>query len=134
MFTVKCGYESMRLDDVKELLDQTYWAKGRDEKIIKASLENALCFGAFLTESGRQIGLTRVITDYATAFYLSDVIVHEDYRGMGVGKAIIDAVMSDPRLVSLRGILATRDAAGFYRKYGFEFRDGVYMDRRLPQA
>ena len=128
MFTVKCGYENMVLGDVKALLDQTYWAAGRSDELIRASLKNALCFGVFL-DDGRQIAVGRVITDLATAFYLSDIVVDQEYRGMGAGKALMDAIMAYPGLSGLKGMLTTRDAAGFYRKYGFEYREGAYMDR-----
>lgn len=99
-FTVKRGYENMDLNGVKALLGQTYWADARTDEVIEASLKNALCFGVF-TEDGRQVGLARVITDYATAFYLSDVIVDEKFRGMGAGKAIMDAVAAYPGFSSM---------------------------------
>ena len=61
----------------------------------------------------------RAITDRATFAYLADVIILPDYRGHGLGKWLIETVMSHPDLQGLRRwTLATRDAHELYRKYG----------------
>lgn len=36
----------------------------------KKSIDHSLCYGAFLKESGKQIGFSRVITDYDNLLYL----------------------------------------------------------------
>ena len=72
-------------------------------------------------EGQRQIGLARVVSDYAIFAYLCDVFIHEEYRGRGLGKWLIETVLSHPDLKGLRRwTLATRDAHGLYRQYGFE--------------
>ena len=61
-----------------------------------------------------------MVTDYATFAYLCDVYVLEAYQGKGLGKWLISVVMSHPDLQDLRRwSLATRDAHGLYRQYGF---------------
>ena len=129
IYFVKSGREDMQIQDIKALLEQTYWANMRDIETIKKSINNSLCYGAFLKESDKQIGFSRVITDYATTYYICDVIVDEHYRGMGIGKALLDAIHDNEEISSLRGILATRDAHEFYRKYGFQDGGNIYMGR-----
>ena len=82
-----------------------------------------------LRGSGEQIGFARVITDCATTFYLCDVTVDERYRGMGVGKALTERAVNDPRLSGLRGILATGDAHGLYERFGFRLNAEKFMER-----
>jgi GNAT superfamily N-acetyltransferase len=66
------------------------------------------------------VGLARVITDSATYAYLCDVYVLEDHRGKGLGKWLVECVMAHPVLQGLRRFsLATRDAHGLYRQFGF---------------
>lgn len=68
----------------------------------------------------RQIGLARVVSDFAIFAYLCDVFIHEDYRGQGIGKWLMATVLSHPDLQGMRRwTLATRDAHGLYRQFGF---------------
>ena len=111
----------------KDLLGQTYWADTRDIETIRKSIDNSLCYGAFLKENGKQIGFSRVITDFSTTYYICDVIVDEKYRGMGIGRALLDTIHDNKEVSTLRGVLATRDAHEFYRKYGFQDGGNIYM-------
>jgi ribosomal protein S18 acetylase RimI-like enzyme len=128
-YYVKIGKENMHLSAVESLLGQTYWADERSIKTIEKSMENSICYGVFLCENDQQVGFARVITDYATSYYICDVIVDANYRGMGIGKKIIETILSDEEISCLRGILATRDAHELYRRYGFEEGGTMFMGR-----
>ena len=71
-----------------------------------------------------------MITDYATTFYLADVIIDESHRGDGLGKTLVSYILARPKYAGLRGILVTKDAHGLYEKYGFERQDGRFMSSR----
>jgi len=113
--------EKSRLDvaALHEYLSKTaYWALGRSYEAVVKSIEHSLCFGIY-TGDGRQVGFARVVTDYATFAWLCDVFVLENYRGKGLGKWLVEAVVSHPNLQGLKRILlATRDAHELYRRYG----------------
>lgn len=104
---------------IHEFLSQrAYWAIGRPLETVLRSLQNSLCFGVY--HNDRQIGLARVITDYATYAYLCDVYILEEYRGNGLGIWLIDSVLKHPGLQNLRKFsLTTRDAQELYRRFGF---------------
>jgi GNAT superfamily N-acetyltransferase len=103
---------------VHEFLTNSYWATRIPREVVDRSIDNALCFGLY--EGERQIGFARVISDFATFAYLSDVFVLDPYRGRGLGKWLMEAVFAHPDLQSLRRwMLATRDAHGLYRQFGF---------------
>jgi len=129
MFYVSTDRTKFTPEAVQILLKQTYWAKDRDIETIRASMENSLCFGVFLSEDDTLIGFARAITDYATTFYLADVIIHEKYRGIGAGKALIDSVVNNELVGHLRGHLITKDAHGLYEKYGFVSVHNKYMGK-----
>lgn len=116
---IEKGKGLMKIEDVKRLLEQTYWAKERSIELIEKSMDNSICFGIFEDESNKQIGFARVITDYVTTYCLCDVIVDSEYRGQGLGKMLMEAIHSDKEISDLRGILLTKDAHGLYAKYGF---------------
>ena len=112
-----------------ELLHTTYWAENRDPEVIRKSIENSIVFGVYNEDS--LIGMARVISDFATTFYIADVIIDEKYRGKGLGKKLISTIMSDERFSSLFGILVTRDAHGLYEHFGFKRDTERAMTRRL---
>ena len=114
-----------------ELLHTSYWAETRDPEVIRKSIENSIVFGVYSTTTDSLIGMARVITDFATTFYLADVIIDEKYRGKGIGKKLISTIISDKRFSSLLGILVTRDAHGLYEHFGFARDCERAMTRRV---
>lgn len=124
------GAENMRLDDVVRLLRTTYWANQRPVEKIEASLRHSVCYGVWLEAEKKLAGFARVITDYATTYYLCDVIIDEAYRGKGLGKALIGHIESRPEYEGLRGLLLTRDAHGLYAKFGYEAVNGRAMAKK----
>ena len=117
-FIISTGNEKMDVDLIHSFLNRTYWAEGISKEIIRRSIEGSLCFGVF--ENDKQIGFARMITDKATFAYLADVFIIEEYRGRGLSKWLMEVIMSHPDLQGLRRmILATKDAHGLYKQFGF---------------
>lgn len=131
-YEVKTGLEQMDLGKIIPWLQGTYWACTRSTETIQKSLEHSLCFGVFEKESGVQVAFARVITDYATAYYLCDVVVEERLRGQGIGSILLRAIREDERLKPMRGILATRDAQTFYRHFGYVSGGDMFMQTPVP--
>ena len=126
-YTVKTGFENMDLSWVVKNLQATYWADDRSAETIEKSMKNSQCFGVF--DGEKQLAFCRVITDYATTYYFCDAIVDPSCRKSGIGSIMLNAVVNDPVLKDLRGILGTKDAHGFYSHFGFEKNDRLFMQR-----
>jgi GNAT superfamily N-acetyltransferase len=106
------------IDLVHGFLSTSYWAAGRPRAVVERSIANSLCFGAY--RDTRQIAFARVVSDRAVFAYLADVFVVEEYRGRGVGKALIRAIVEHPELSGLKVfLLRTRDAHRLYVPFGF---------------
>ena len=104
---------------IHEFLRSSYWAQGIPRAVVEKSIQNSLCFGAFL--DGRQVGFARVITDLATLAYVADVFVVPEHRGRGISKLLIRAILDHPELQGLRRfLLATRDGHKLYAQFGFQ--------------
>jgi N-acetylglutamate synthase-like GNAT family acetyltransferase len=117
-FVISTEEEKMDVDLIHSFLTRTYWAEGISKEIIGRSIEGSLCFGVF--ENSKQVGFARMITDKATFAYLADVFIIEEYRGRGLSKWLMEVIMSHPDLQGLRRmILATKDAHGLYKQFGF---------------
>ena len=114
------GPDKMKLEDIVRLLRMTYWADKRPIEIIEKSVRNSSCYGLYLEDADKLAGFARVISDYATAYYLCDVIIDTEYQHQGLGTALVSYINSLPEFSGLRGFLITRNAHGLYRKFGFE--------------
>ena len=125
------GRENMDLQDIIRLLKSTYWADRRSEEQIGRSVLNSSCYGVYLEEEEKLVGFARVISDYATTYYLCDVVIDQDYRSKGLGTALVSYIESLPLYRGLRGVLITRDAHSLYRKLGYEVLDGLVMVKNL---
>jgi GNAT superfamily N-acetyltransferase len=126
--------EPARLDPVAihAYLTRSYWSPGIPLGTVKLALQNSISVGAY-TADGEQVGLVRIITDFATYAYLCDVYVLEEHRCHGLARAMMTLTMELPCLQGLRSWnLRTRDAHPLYARFGFKVIDnpGGYMIHR----
>ena len=113
--------DAARLDTlaIHGYLRRSYWSEGIPFEIVDRAVKASLCIGAY-DASGKQVGLVRLISDYATFCFVCDVYVLEPHRGRGLSKAMMAMAMQHPNLQGLRRwILGTLDAHGLYRQFGF---------------
>lgn len=114
--------DPVRLDlrVIHGFLSRSYWAQGIPAERVEQAVRGSLCIGAY-DEAGAQVGLVRLVSDYATFCYVCDVFVLEEHRGRGLSKALMARAVGHPRLQGLRRwYLVTRDAHALYARFGFE--------------
>ena len=110
------------LDAVHGMLSRAYWSLGIPRDTVAKALAGSMAFGIYDTRRAApaQIGIARIITDKATFAYLCDVFIHEDHRGNGLAKWLMEVILEHPELRGLRRIcLLTSDAQALYTRYGF---------------
>ena len=108
------------------LSTDTYWASGIELDTVTKAFEHSMCFGVMQekestsTEPSEMVAFGRLVTDYTTFGYLSDVYVYPDHRGQGVGKFMIQSITQDEAVQGMRRLmLGTLDAHGLYQQAGF---------------
>ncbi|CAI4211286.1 unnamed protein product [Parascedosporium putredinis] len=115
--------------------DDFYWAKALPAPAMVEMLHNSLCFGLYqsplqptdaestkLGDDKKLIGFARLVTDFTTFSYLTDVWVHREYQGQGLGSWLVtciqEVVQTMPHL--RRNVLFTADwdrSVPFYEKW-----------------
>jgi len=120
--------DGLFVSDDKSLLDigriaqwlaASYWANERDRATIERSIEHSYVVGVY-TQADEQIALARATTDFASFAWIGDVVVHDQWRGKGVGTWLMQTLVDELRRRGVpRFVLGTRDAHGVYAKIGF---------------
>ena len=133
-YTITTDKNKMDISAIHDFLsNHSGWSDNIPIEKVQIAIDNSLNFGLF--HQGNQIGFARVISDFATIAYLGDIYVLDKYRGQGLSKKLMDAVMNHPNLQGLRRwILLTSTADWLYEKYGFTKlpKPEIYMELYNP--
>ncbi len=131
--------DGIELDDAKERIDrdevhrfiseESYWAAGRARETQDNLIDEAARVVG-LYDGDRQIGFCRAASDGTSFVYLADVYVLDDYRGRGLGEALVRAMVEEGPLAHLRWMLHTTDMHPLYRKVGFGEPGVKLMERQ----
>lgn len=134
-FLISTDKSRLDIDLIHSFLTNSYWAPGRTIESVRISIENSICLGVYDTETNKQVGFARIVTDVTVFAYIADVFIIEDYRRRGLSKFLMKAVMDHPALQSLeKWVLATRDAHELYKQFGFlplPFPDRFMMKKNI---
>jgi N-acetylglutamate synthase-like GNAT family acetyltransferase len=117
-FTISTNPVLLNIDTIHEFVTQSYWARGIPKELVIKSINHSFCFGMYDQE--KQIGFARLITDFTTEAEICEVFIIEPYRGRGLGKWLMECVITCPCLKGIRTLsLGTADTHDFYKKFGF---------------
>lgn len=82
--------------------------------------------GVVARDGIRLAGFGRVVGDGVLYFYLQDVIVRPEFRGQGVGRLIVEALLDEvlrkAPVGATIGLMAAEGKEAFYEKFGFTRR------------
>ncbi|MFV0472243.1 MAG: GNAT family N-acetyltransferase [Paludibacteraceae bacterium] len=100
-----------------------------DRRRIAKMYENSnLIITAWLNEE--LIGISRSITDFCYACYLSDLAVKSEYQKEGIGKRLIELTKKEIGKETALILLSAPIAMEYYPKIGFEKVDNGFIIRR----
>ncbi|MDB9540507.1 GNAT family N-acetyltransferase [Anabaenopsis tanganyikae CS-531] len=111
----------INLYQLQELFNlAAFWAKGRTIEDLSIAIANSdpvisICDGEQL------IGFARATSDGIYRATIWDVVIHPDYRGTGLGRKLVETVLSHPRVRRVERVyLMTTHQQEFYEKIGFQ--------------
>ena len=78
-----------------------------------------------IRENGKPIAIGRAIWDHGYIVFIADIIVRPEYQGQGLGRKVIENLMSrikatlKPGYKIMISLLAAKGKEGFYKKFNF---------------
>ena len=103
------------------LYQTVWWADTRTLEETHRVLEGSSLHIGLVDEEDNLIGFTRVLTDGVFKALMFDVIVHDDWRGRGLGNRLMAEVKAHPWLAGVRHLelYCREDMKAFYEQHGF---------------
>ena len=105
------------------LNENAFWAKGRNKQQLCQMLFNSTVVVS-LWHRNQLIGFGRATSDLVFRAVLWDVVVASDRQGLGFGKLIIEAILTNKKIKSVERIyLMTTNSSEFYKQFGFKLNN-----------
>jgi ribosomal protein S18 acetylase RimI-like enzyme len=104
-----------------------FWAKGRSIEDLSIAIANS---DPVITiwDGEKLIGFARATSDCIYRATIWDVVIHPDYRGTGLGRKLVESVLTHPRLRKVERVyLMTTNQQEFYEKIGFQCNHSTTM-------
>jgi ribosomal protein S18 acetylase RimI-like enzyme len=111
------------LYELEELCDAVGWSR-RPLRKVKKALEHSFLVASMWQVKGnkkRLIGFARATSDHAFNATIWDVVVHPDFQGKGLGKALMKYVLKKLRSEEISNVTLFADphVVDFYKNLGF---------------
>ncbi len=111
------------LYELEELCDAVGWSR-RPLRKVKKAIQYSFLVVSMWEQRGAQrrlIGFSRATSDHAFNATIWDVVVHPDFQGKGLGKALMRQIIKKLRSEDISNITLFADpqVVDFYRNLGF---------------
>lgn len=120
---VKLIENDLRVDTYLAIREQVEWKKLSVEQAEKA-LRNSI-FTVIAVEDDKVLGMGRLVGDGAVICYVQDLVIVPEAQGRGIGKMIMDRLISHVKSIQLEGteimldLMCAKGREEFYNRLGF---------------
>jgi len=104
-----------------------FWAKNRRIEDLKVAIANSK---PVITawEQDQLVGFARATSDGVYRATIWDVVIHPDYRGVGLGRRLVQTVLSHPHIANVERVyLMTTHQQTFYERIGFQVNSSTTL-------
>lgn len=104
-----------------------FWAQARSLSDLEIALAHSKPVVS-MWDRDRLIGFARATSDGIYRATIWDVVVHPDYQGFGLGRKLVETVLSDPHICRVERVyLMTTYQQSFYERIGFQVNASTTM-------
>jgi GNAT superfamily N-acetyltransferase len=100
-----------------------WWKETYDKSAIQSMIKGSFAFTIAVDKnSGRAIGMGRLISDGVSDAYIQDLVVLPTYRSYGIGKKLVNVLLDHclSKGIVWVGLIAEPEQGGFYLPLGFK--------------
>lgn len=121
----KARVDLLQLQELFKLA--AFWAHDRQLADLEIAIANSTPVITVWNET-QMIGFARATSDGVYRAVIWDVVIHPDYQGAGLGRKLVQTVLSHPNLNRVERVyLMTTHQQAFYEKIGFEVNSSTTM-------
>ncbi len=116
------------IHQLRELLTRAaFWARERQPEDLAIAIANSDPVIS-VWAGDRLIGFARATSDGVYRAVIWDVVIDPDYQGAGLGRKLVQTVLSHPKLNAVERVyLMTTNRQAFYEKIGFQLNASTTM-------
>ncbi|MCD8485483.1 MAG: GNAT family N-acetyltransferase [Desertifilum sp.] len=104
-----------------------FWAKDRRVEDWQIAIANSSPVIS-MWDGQKLIGFARATSDGIYRATIWDVAVHPDYQGLGLGRKLVETVLSHPKVSRVERVyLMTTNQQQFYKRIGFQSNSTTTM-------
>lgn len=104
-----------------------FWARARQREDWEIAIANSEPV-VTVWDGLRAIGFARATSDGIYRATIWDVAIHPDYQGAGLGRKLVQTVLSHPRMCRVERVyLMTTYKQSFYERIGFQHNASTTM-------
>lgn len=108
-------------EEYMELRTKVEWYNTSREAVDRGLTNSNFC--CILRDNQKLVGMGRIVGDGVFTFFIVDIIIHPDYQGLGLGKKIMNRIISfldeNASENAYITLLAAEGKESFYKKFGF---------------
>lgn len=98
-----------------------FWGQDRRIEDLAVAINNSEPVIS-VWDGERLIGFARATSDCVYRATIWDVVIHPEYQGAGLGRKLVETVLSHPRISKVERVyLMTTYQQGFYARIGFQY-------------
>ncbi|MFE3845495.1 GNAT family N-acetyltransferase [Thermoplasmatota archaeon] len=110
-------------DEIVNLYKAGNWWKDKyNSSSIKFLIKGSYKFAVVVKkDEGRAIGMGRLISDGVSDAYIQDLVILDDFRGLGLGKKLVNHLVNHCKSKNINwiGLISEPGQDGFYSDLGF---------------
>jgi GNAT superfamily N-acetyltransferase len=126
--------QEAHVHDLLALYRAEWWTRARRLEDVRRMLDGSDLVVGFCRPEGGLVAFARVLTDGVFKAIIFDVIVHPGVRGRGLGRRLIERIITHPSIRDVRHLelYCLPEMIPFYEKWGFSTDvSGVVFMRRV---
>ena len=122
------GHSKVDIHQLIELFNSAaIWAKNRKIEELEIAIANSNPV-VTVWDGKQMIGFSRATSDCIYRGTIWDVVIHENYQGGGLGRKLVQTILSHPRMSHVERVyLMTTYQQKFYERIGFKYNQSTTM-------